>query len=238
MLIIPAIDLMEGKVVRLTKGDFTNKKIYSDDPVKVAREWEDRGARRIHIVDLDGAMTGISGNMEVIKRIVNSLNISVEVGGGVRNFVMVERFFDCGTQYVILGTKGLKDEGFLETCLFRFPHRIILSLDIKDRKISIKGWREDLQEDIFSYFKRLKGLKLDSIIVTDIQRDGTLEGLDIDLFSEICKKSPLPVIVSGGVSSLKDIESLSSISKLKGVIIGKALYEGRIDLEEVLKFQI
>lgn len=235
MLIIPAIDLMDGKVVRLTRGDFTASKIYSDNPVEVAKTWQERGARRIHVVDLDGAKTGQCQNLNVVREITEALNIPVEIGGGIRSLDALEEVFSAGVRWVILGTSVLTDEGFLETALSNFPNKIIASIDIKNGGICIKGWKEGTSEDISVFFEKIKNLKLSSIIVTDIQKDGTLEGVDIGFFTEICKKSPFPIIVAGGVSSLEDIRKLSSIDGIEGAIIGKALYEGNIKLEEAIK---
>ena len=237
MLIIPAVDLMDGKVVRLTKGNFTTSKIYSDDPVKIAKDWQEKGAKRIHIVDLDGAKTGECKNLDIVREITKELKIPLELGGGVRSFDAIQRVLDCGVRWVILGTKVLLDEDFLKDVVLSFPDRIIVSVDVKNEKIYIKGWKEDLTNDIFTFFENLKDMKISSLIVTDIQKDGTLKGVDVEFFTEICRKSPIPIIVAGGVSSLKDIKQLSAIKGIEGVIIGKALYEGRIDLEEAVKIQ-
>ena len=235
MFIIPAIDLMDGKVVRLTKGDFTTSKIYSDDPVKMAKDWQEKGARRIHIVDLDGAKAGECRNLNIVERIAKELKIPVELGGGIRSFDMIQKVLDCGVRWIVLGTRALEDENFLKDAVSSFPDRIIVSVDVKDRKICIKGWKEDLSHDTFTFLRKLNEMKIASLIVTDIQKDGTLKGVNVKLFTEICKKSSHSIIVAGGVSSLKDIEQLFSVEGVEGVIIGKALYEGRIDLEEALK---
>jgi phosphoribosylformimino-5-aminoimidazole carboxamide ribotide isomerase len=235
MLIIPAIDLMDGKVVRLTKGDFTTNKIYSDDPVQVAKDWQEKGAKRIHVVDLDGAKTGECKNLGVVRKITKGLKIPVQLGGGVRSFDMVQKALDSGARWIILGTSALLDKNLLKEIMLSFPDRIIVSIDVKDMKIYIKGWKEDSSNDIFTFFKELEGMKISSLIVTDIQKDGTLAGVSTELFTKICKKSPIPIIVAGGISSLKDIKQLSAIKGIEGVIIGKALYEGKIDLVEALK---
>ncbi len=234
MLIIPAIDLMNGKVVRLTKGDFTTSKIYSDDPIKVAKNWQEKGAKRIHIVDLDGAKTGECKNLDVVKRITKELTIPVQLGGGIRNPDMVQEALGSGVRWIILGTSAFEDEEFLKEVVSSFSDRIIVSVDIKDEKIYIKGWKESSSGDIFTFFEKLEGMKISSLIVTDIQKDGTLKGLDVKLFTKICKHSPIPIIVAGGISSLEDIKELSDVEKIEGVIIGKALYEGKIILEEAI----
>jgi phosphoribosylformimino-5-aminoimidazole carboxamide ribotide isomerase len=235
MLIIPAVDLMGGKVVRLIRGDFKASKIYSDSPIEVAKTWQEKGVQRIHIVDLDGANTGQCQNLDIVKDITKELEIPIELGGGIRTLDMVKKVLDCGVEWAILSTKALEDEAFLEEVISSFPNRIIVSADVKDGKIFIKGWKDNVSGDISMFFEKLKNMKLPSIIVTDIQKDGTLEGANIELFTEICKKSPFPIIVAGGVSSLDDIKKLSSVNGVKGAIIGKALYEGRIDLEEAVK---
>lgn len=235
MLIIPAIDLMDNKVVRLKRGDFTASKIYSSDPVQVARDWQEKGAKRIHMVDLDGAKTGECKNLNIVRKITKELKIPIQLGGGIRDSDTVQRVFDSGVRWVILGTQVLVDENFLKETVSSFPKRIIVSVDVKDFEIYIKGWKENLSQDTFAFLKKLKSIKIASLIVTDIKKDGTLEGVNVELFTEICQKSPIPIIVAGGVSSLEDIKQLSSIKGVKGAIIGKALYEGRIDLGEAVK---
>ena len=235
MIVIPAIDLMDGKVVRLTKGDFTTSKIYCDDPVKVAQGWQAKGARRIHIVDLDGAKSGECKNLSVVREIIKGLKIPVQLGGGIRDFDMVQRILDCGVRWAVLGTKALEDENFLKDIVLSFPDRVIVSIDVKDMKICIKGWKESLSNDIFTFLKSLENIKISSLIVTDIQKDGTLENANVGLFTEICKASTIPIIVAGGISSLEDIRKLSAVEGIEGVIIGKALYEGAINLEEAIK---
>ncbi len=235
MLIIPAIDLMDGKVVRLTKGNFTTSKIYSDDPVKVAKDWQKKGAGRIHIVDLDGAKTGECKNLGVVRKITKELKIPVQLGGGIRSLDMVQEVLDCGARWIILGTSALLDENFLEEVISSFPDRIIVSVDIKNEKVYVKGWEENSSQDAFTFIRKLDKTKVASLIVTDIQKDGTLKGVNVELFTGICKKSTIPIIVAGGISSLEDIKQLSAIKGIEAVIIGKALYEGRIDLKEAIK---
>lgn len=235
MLIIPAIDLMDGKVVRLTKGDFTTSKIYSNDPVQVAQNWQEKGAKRIHIVDLDGAKTGECKNLALVRKITKELEIPVQLGGGIRSLDMVKKVFDSGARWLILGTSALLDENFLKEVMSSFPDRIIVSVDVKNEKIYIKGWEENSSQDTFSFISKLNEMKVASLIVTDIQKDGTLTGVNVGLFNKICKKSSIPIIVAGGISSLEDIKQLSAIKGIEGIIIGKALYEGRINLEEAVK---
>jgi len=235
MLIIPAIDLMDGKVVRLTRGDFTTSKVYSDDPVQVAKNWQKKGAKRIHIVDLDGAKTGECENLGVVRKITKELKIPVQLGGGIRSLNMVQKVFDSGARWIILGTGALSDKNILKEAILSFPDRIIVSVDVKNEKIYIKGWEEGLSLDIFSLIEKLGEMKISSLIVTDIQQDGMLEGVNVSFFTEICKANPVPIIVAGGISSLEDIKRLSAVKRIGGVIIGKALYEGKIDLEEAIK---
>ena len=235
MLIIPAIDLMSSKVVRLYQGKFAHKQIYADDACQVAQRWERLGAKRLHIVDLDGARIGNLENLPVVEEITKRVKIPVELGGGIRDREKIEQVFAAGVKWVVLGTRALQEPEFLLSMSQLFPGRIILSLDVKDEKLYIRGWKESLPEDIFSYLDKIKSLKLESLIITDIRRDGTLEGLNIELFREICQKSAHPVIVAGGVSSLEDLKSISEMKGLKGTIIGKALYERKIDLGEALE---
>lgn len=235
MIIIPAIDLMDGKVVRLTKGDFTTSKIYSNNPIEVAKEWQEKGAKRIHIVDLDGAKTGKCKNLDVVKKITAELEIPAQLGGGIRSLGMVREALRSGSKWIILGTSVILDEGFLKETLLSFPDKIIVSADVKDEKIFVKGWEESSPENIFSFIEKLSKIEIASLIITDIQKDGTLENVNAEFFEKICKASPIPIIVAGGVSSLDDIKRLSDVEGIEGVIIGKALYEGRIELEEALK---
>ncbi len=235
MLIIPAVDLMNGKVVRLTRGDFNSSKIYSDDPVKVATNWQEKGAKRIHIVDLDGAKTGQCQNLDVVKKITKGLKIPVELGGGIRNLDAIQKVFDSGARWVILGTSALLGENFLKETVSSFQDRIIVSADVKNEKVYVKGWEEGSSENIFDFLEKLSKAEISSLIITDIQKDGTLGSVNVEFFTKICKASPIPIIVAGGVSSLEDIKRLSAVTGIEGVIIGKALYEGKIDLEKAVK---
>ena len=235
LLIIPAIDLISSQVVRLHQGKFEHKQIYADDACQIARKWEEMGAQRLHIVDLDGAKTGELENLPVVEEITRSVDIPVELGGGIRDRQKIEQVFAAGVKWAILGTKALQEPEFLGDMCELFPGRIILSLDIKDNDLYIRGWKVRVEEDIFSYLEKIKSLELESLIITDISRDGTLEGINVELFREICQKSAHPITVAGGISSLEDLKNISQIEGLRGAITGKALYEGRINLREALE---
>lgn len=235
MLIIPAIDLKDGKVVRYTKGRY-NKKVYSADPVSVALKWQEEGARFLHVVDLDGALYHKPKNTAIIKRIIEAVAIPVEVGGGLRDYATIKRFIDIGAERVVLGTKAIQDPEFLKAVIAEFGKKIAVGLDTRGSKVGLYGWKEFSKVGIESLLNNFKELGLKVLILTDIQRDGTLKGVDIPKIRKIMKLSGTAVIVSGGVSSLSDIIKLQKLNsgKLEGLIIGKALYERRFTLEEAL----
>ncbi|MCM8792551.1 MAG: 1-(5-phosphoribosyl)-5-[(5-phosphoribosylamino)methylideneamino]imidazole-4-carboxamide isomerase [Candidatus Omnitrophica bacterium] len=235
MLIIPAIDIKEGKVVRLVQGRF-KKKIYSISPVETALYWQKEGARLLHIVDLEGAQSGNIKNFFFLKKILDKINIPVQFGGGVRDITKIKKLLDMGIYRVIIGTK-VEDDHFLKESLKCFGKRIIISIDESRGKVMTAGWMKSLKQmDIFSLIERLKEIGFKEIIYTNVLRDGTLLGPDTRRIKQILSKG-LKVIVSGGISSLADIQRLKPLEKLglRGVIIGKALYEGKVDLKEAIK---
>ncbi|MDD5154880.1 MAG: 1-(5-phosphoribosyl)-5-[(5-phosphoribosylamino)methylideneamino]imidazole-4-carboxamide isomerase [Candidatus Omnitrophica bacterium] len=238
MLIIPAVDIQEGCVVRFIQGRL-DKKVYSRDPVKTSRHWASQGARLIHVVDLDGANTGIPGNIDVVKEIVKAAGAPVQVGGGIRTEEVIKTLLDCGVSRVILGTKAAEDEAFLSRIFKKFKDNIVVSIDAKDGQVLTKGWQAgcaDTNMDALEFACALRELGFKQVIYTDVSRDGTLSGPNIQATKRLLKTG-LSVIASGGVSSLEDIKKLKKLEKegLAGVIIGKALYEGRFTLSEALK---
>lgn len=247
MLIIPAIDLKDGKVVRLLQGDFNKTTVYPEDPVHAALRWESEGASLLHIVDLDGALTGSPKNIETVRRILKNIkNSQIEFGGGVRTEEDIEMLFKLGITKVILGTAACEDEGFLKNVVKEFGTKILVSIDARDGIVATKGWRGTTNGQAMDFIKRVKDLGVDEIIYTNIAKDGALAGPDIQGIKKILDFLNLKnitsqgrggIIASGGVSSLEDVKKLKEMEPLGlvGVIIGKALYEGKIDLKEAIK---
>lgn len=238
MLIIPAIDLKDGYVVRLIQGNLRDKKIYSQDPVKTAKHWVRQGAQLIHIVDLDGATTGVLKNLGIVKKIVRAVSIPVEFGGGVRKIETIKSLLDCGIYRVVLGTKAIEDRNFLKQAFTKFKNKLIVSIDAKDKRVLVRGWQESCKFcDILTLAKDFKGMGVKQLIYTDILKDGTLEGPNIKAIKALLKQTGINVIASGGISSLDDIRKLKLLESkgLIGIIVGKALYEGKFTLTEALK---
>lgn len=235
MLIIPAIDLKDGKVVRYTRGKL-NKKVYSLKPIEVALNWQELGAKFLHIVDLDGALTGVQKNKNVIKKIIKAIKIPAQVGGGIRSIPAIEKMLEMGVNRVVVGTQAIESMDFLEMAIRKFKEKIALGLDVSGGRIGLYGWNECSKITLTELINKLNKLKLKTIIYTDILRDGTLEGLNIPAIKKMLKSSHLDLIVSGGVSSLEDIRKLAKLNcpNLKGVIVGKALYENRFSLKEAI----
>ncbi|MEI6631512.1 MAG: 1-(5-phosphoribosyl)-5-[(5-phosphoribosylamino)methylideneamino]imidazole-4-carboxamide isomerase [bacterium] len=236
MLIIPAIDIQSGSVVRLYQGA-KDKKIYSRDPVKTARHWLRQGAELIHVVDLDGAFSGEPRNIAIVKRIVKETNVPIEFGGGVRSIEAIKELLTCGVQRVVLGTKAIEESSFLKKARDKFKDRIIVSIDAREGRVMTKGWKSNVSnKDTLSFACALAKLGFKEIIYTDISKDGTLKGPNIAEIKRILKAAKLKVIASGGISSLEDIYKLKKLEKqgVRGVIIGKALYEGRFTLKEAI----
>ena len=238
MLIIPAIDLKNGKVVRLRQGRFQQETVYSSDPVSTARHWKRQGAKYLHVVDLDGARYGRVRHLEMIKKMVKAVKIPIEFGGGLRQNKSIKQVLDCGVKRVVLGTK-LQDEEFLRRAFKEFKQKIIVSVDVYNNAVRISGWQRKYRNfGILELTKRLEDIGFQQIIYTDIARDGTLKGPNITMIKRILKESHLRLIASGGISRLADILKLRALSKqgLVGLVIGKALYEGRFTLKEALKY--
>jgi phosphoribosylformimino-5-aminoimidazole carboxamide ribotide isomerase len=237
MLIIPAIDLKNGKVVRLLQGRFKEISTYSTNPINTARHWQRQGAEYLHVVDLDGAKEGKICHLNVIRKMAKSVRIPIEFGGGVRDKKSIKQILDCGVQRVILGTK-LQDEDFLRRVFREFKQRIVVSIDVKNYIVCVNGWQRGSKNlKILESIRKLQDIGFKQLIYTDIARDGTLKGVSVATIKRILRDSRLSVIVSGGISSLADLFKLKALSKqgLIGVIVGKALYEGRFTLREALK---
>lgn len=236
MNIIPAIDIMEQRVVRLERGRFDKEKVYSENPVMVARTWKNRGAKLLHVVDLDGARLGKPVNLDIVREITGSVKIDVELGGGLRSEEDIDSAFRAGARFVVIGTSAATDEAFSRTLAEKFKDRVIFAVDVKDGKIAIKGWKEIAAEDALEYVKKLETLGAKKIIYTDISRDGMMSGPNLEMLKSILQSVSLEITASGGISNIGDIKALKGLEKdgLKGVIIGKALYEGKIDFKEAL----
>ena len=235
MKIFPAIDIKDKKCVRLVKGDFDNKTEYEMSPVEQAGKYKDHGFKNLHIVDLDGALTGETVNLDVIKDIVGKFNLKVEVGGGIRNLDSIKKYADIGIEKIILGSAAIKDKIFLKEACQKFPNKIALGLDAKDGYLSVSGWKENSNQLALDYLNEINDYGVSRIIYTDINKDGMKQSPNFDETSKIASKSNCPVIISGGVSSIGDIKKAKGLKNIEGIIVGKAIYDGDIKLEELIK---
>ncbi|MGN9096981.1 1-(5-phosphoribosyl)-5-[(5-phosphoribosylamino)methylideneamino]imidazole-4-carboxamide isomerase [Flintibacter porci] len=234
MILLPAIDLYEKKVVRLTRGDYAQMTVYNDDPVAQAKLFQEAGAQWLHTVDLEGAKDGSTPNYSVIEAICKDTSLKVEIGGGIRSLDTIQKYLDAGVERVILGTKAVTDPAFLEESLDKFGSHIAVGVDIKDGKIAIKGWLETAQDSVEDFFTKLCKLGVSTVICTDVSKDGMLAGTNVDLYRQLSQKFSLDLIASGGVSSREDLTRLKALG-LYGAILGKALYTGALDLKTALK---
>ena len=234
MKLYPAIDLFEGKAVRLLKGEYQKMTVYNDDPAAVARDFQKTGAECIHLVDLEGAKFGTTSNLPVIEKIVEATKLFVEVGGGIRNMQTIDAYLSLGVDRVILGTAAVTDRAFLEAALAKYGERIAVGVDLKDGYVAIKGWTEKSQWTADAFFSDLEKLGVATVICTDISRDGAMQGTNRELYKALSAKYRIQLIASGGVSSLEDVKALNAMN-LHGAIIGKAYYTGAIDLKEALE---
>lgn len=234
MILLPAIDLYEKKVVRLTRGDYAQMTVYNDDPVAQAKLFQEAGAQWLHTVDLEGAKDGSTPNYSVIEAICKDTNLKVEIGGGIRSLDTIQKYLDAGVERVILGTKAVTDPAFLEESLDKFGSHIAVGVDIKDGKIAIKGWLETAQDSVEDFFTKLCKLGVSTVICTDVSKDGMLSGTNVDLYRQLSQKFSLDLIASGGVSSQEDLTRLKELG-LYGAILGKALYTGALDLKAALR---
>ncbi len=235
MKIFPAIDIKDKKCVRLVKGDFNKKTEYEMSPIDQAGKYKDHGFKNLHIVDLDGALTGETVNLEIIKEIVNQFNFKIEIGGGVRNFESIQKYTDVGVEKVILGSAAIKDKNFLKEACLKFPNKIALGLDAKDGFLSVSGWKENSNKLIIDFLKEVNDYGMSRLIYTDINRDGTKQSPNFDETSKVANISKCPVIISGGVSSIDDIRKAKDLKNIEGIIVGKAIYDGDIDLKDLVK---
>jgi len=235
MKIFPAIDIKDKKCVRLVKGDFDNKTEYEISPIEQAEKYKDHGFKNLHIVDLDGALTGETVNLGIIKDIVSKFNLNVEVGGGIRNFDSIQKYIESGAEKVILGSAAIKDKNFLKEACEKFPNKIALGLDAKDGYLSVSGWKESSNQLTLDYLKEVNDYGVSRLIYTDINRDGMKQSPNFDESLKVADISNCPVIISGGVSSTDDIKKAKSLKNVEGIIVGKAIYDGDIKLDELIK---
>ncbi|MGE5842621.1 MAG: 1-(5-phosphoribosyl)-5-[(5-phosphoribosylamino)methylideneamino]imidazole-4-carboxamide isomerase [Deltaproteobacteria bacterium] len=237
MIVIPAVDIKSGRCVRLKQGRMSEEKVYSDDPVQTAMTWCAKGAERIHLVDLDGAVGGKRVNEEVIRTITRSVPVPVELGGGIRSLDSIEFYLEAGAAWVILGTMALKDPDLVEQACTRFPGRVMLAIDARSGRVAVEGWTEDTGRSAIDVAGPFDGLGIAAVIYTDIQRDGMSLGPNLPATAELAGALKTPVIASGGISGIEDIRRVLSLSRrgVVGVITGRALYEGSLDLEEAIR---
>ena len=236
MKIFPAIDIKDKKCVRLIKGDFDNKTEYEMSPIDQAGKYKDYGFKNLHIVDLDGALTGETINLDIIKEIVSKFDFQIEVGGGVRTIDSIQQYVDADVEKIILGSAAIKDKNFLKEACQKFPEKIALGLDAKDGYLSVSGWKENSNQLTLDFLKEVNDYGASRLIYTDINRDGTKQSPNFDETSKIADISNCPVIISGGVSSIDDIKKAKTLNKnIEGIIVGKAIYDGDIKLEELVK---
>ena len=237
MKIFPAIDIKDKKCVRLVKGDFDNKTEYEMSPVEQARKYKDCGFKNLHIVDLDGALTGETVNLDIIQEIVTKFDLKIEIGGGIRNFESIQKYTNAGVEKVILGSAAIKDKNFLKEACEKFPNKIALGLDAKNGNLSVSGWKETLNIKTLDFLKEVTNYGISRIIYTDINRDGMKTSPNFDETIKITELSNCPVVISGGVSSINDIKKAKELNnvKIEGIIVGKAIYDGDIKLDELAK---
>ena len=237
MKIFPAIDIKDKKCVRLVKGDFNNKTEYDMSPIDQAGEYKDHGFRNLHIVDLDGALTGETVNIDIIEQIVSKFDVKIEIGGGVRNFDSIQKYVDAGVEKVILGSAAIKDKNFLKEACQKFPDKIALGLDAKAGYLSVSGWKENSNLKTLEFLKDVNDYGASRLIYTDINRDGMKLSPNFDETVNVANNSNCPVIISGGVSSIDDIKKAKELGNknIEGIIVGKAIYDGDIKLDELAK---
>ncbi|MDB4082251.1 1-(5-phosphoribosyl)-5-[(5-phosphoribosylamino)methylideneamino]imidazole-4-carboxamide isomerase [Candidatus Pelagibacter sp.] len=235
MKIFPAIDIKDKKCVRLVKGDFNNKTEYQMSPIDQAGKYKDHGFKNLHIVDLDGALTGETINLNIIQEIVSKFNLKIEIGGGVRNFESIKKYTDVGVEKVILGSAAIKDKNFLKEACEKFPNKIALGLDAKDGYLSVSGWKENSNQLTLDYLKEVNDFGASRLIYTDINRDGMKQSPNFSETKRVAEISNCPVIISGGVSSIDDVKKAKGLKNIEGIIVGKAIYDGDIKLDELAK---
>ena len=235
MKIFPAIDIKDKKCVRLVKGDFDKKTEYKMSPVEQASKYRDHGFKNLHIVDLDGALTGETVNLGIIQDIVGKFDLKVEIGGGIRKLDSIKKYVDAGVEKVILGSAAIKDKIFLKEACQKFPDKIALGLDAKDGYLSVSGWKENSNQLTLDYLSEVNDYGVSRLIYTDINKDGMKQSPNFEDTSKIAAKSNCPVIISGGVSSIDDVKKAKGLKNIEGIIVGKAIYDGDIKLEDLVK---
>ena len=233
MKIFPAIDIKDKKCVRLVKGNFDNKTEYKISPIEQAKKYKDHGFKNLHIVDLDGALTGETVNLDIIQVIISKFNLDVEIGGGIRNIDSIQKYIDSGVEKVILGSAAIKDKNFLREVCEKFPNKIALGLDAKDGYLSVYGWKENSNQLTLDYLKQINDFGVSRLIYTDINRDGMKQSPNFEETAKVAEISNCPIIISGGVSSINDIKIAKSLKNIEGIIVGKAIYDGDIDLKNL-----
>ena len=234
MNIFPAIDLYDKKAVRLFKGDYNQMTVYSENPIEIARDFESKGAKFIHMVDLEGAKDGTTPNLEIVAQVANETGLFVEIGGGIRSMDTLKKYFDCGVNRAILGTVAVTDESFLKEAVSAYGEKIAVGADVKDGYIAIKGWLEQSAYTLDAFFEKMQKIGVKTIICTDISKDGAMRGTNLEIYRELSKKYSVDIVASGGVSTINDVCELRKM-ELYGAIIGKAYYTGAINLSEAIE---
>lgn len=234
MNIFPAIDLFDKKAVRLYKGDYAQMTVYNENPVSVAKDFEEKGAKYIHVVDLEGAKKGEPAHLDVVKKIAEETQLFIEIGGGIRDMKRVEEYLSVGANRIILGTAAVTDEAFLRAAIEKYGDKIAVGADIADGRIAIKGWVEKSEYTTDAFFEKMQALGVKTVICTDISKDGAMKGTNRALYKELSEKYTIDIIASGGVSTIEDIQALSKMN-IYGAIIGKAYYIGAIDLKQAIE---
>jgi len=235
MKIFPAIDIKDKKCVRLVRGDFSNKTEYQMSPVDQAEKYKEHGFKNLHIVDLDGALTGETVNIDIIQLIVHNFDLKIEVGGGIRTIESIQKYIDAGVEKVILGSAAIKDKSFLKEACQKFPNKIALGLDAKDGYLSVSGWKENSNQLTLDFLKEVNDFGVSRLIYTDINRDGMKQSPNFEETINVANVSNCPVIISGGVSSIDDIKNAKGLKNIEGIIVGKAIFDGDISLDELIK---
>lgn len=234
MNIFPAIDLYDKKAVRLFKGDYAKMTVYSENPIEIAQDFEKKGAKFIHMVDLEGAKDGTTPNLEIVAQVARETGLFVEIGGGIRDMAVLEKYFSVGVDRAILGTSAVNDEEFLKSAVSKYGEKIAVGADVKDGYIAIKGWLEKSEITLDDFFEKMQALGVKTIICTDISKDGAMRGTNLEMYRDLSQKYSVNIVASGGVSTINDVAELRKM-ELYGAIIGKAYYTGALDLEEAIE---